>query len=209
MIASLFNKALANTISAPDGTWTQVIQNENDTSVAGQDHTAAIFWKLASAGDSGASFTFSKASDDNVVFGGFIAVWRGVNTSTPIDATAPTVFERTTSNDNVDFLDLDPTSTAVEVVLVAFHADDAVDFSTPPTGTNPTLTFRAEEETNIGTDCAIAICSGSNNGAATGNRAWPSNSAANAASSGVMFALVAAGGSPPPARRRTVIISRL
>jgi hypothetical protein len=153
-------------------------------------------------GDSGASFTFTKASDDNVVFGGVISAWRGHNQSGPIDASAPTIFERTTNNENVDFLDFDPTSPDIEVVLVAFYGDNVTDFSTAPAGSNPALTTRVDVETSEGTDCSIAICSGPSDGAATGNRSWVSNSAANGCSTGVIFALVNAGVTPPPPLRR-------
>jgi hypothetical protein len=210
IIACIFQKSLSNAISPPDGTWTEIVQNENDTGVAGQDHTIAIYWKRASGGDSGAAFVFTKASDDNIVFGGVLLAYRGVDVITPIDATTESIFERTTQNDNVDFNDFNPTSTSIEIVLVAFHADDVVDFSTPPTGTNPTFAFRTESETNLGTDCAIAVSSGSSDGSAMGTRTWVSNSSANASSTGVAFALVTASGGPvTPTPRKRVIITKL
>src|ERR1044071_9803713 len=76
MIACLINKALGNVISAPDGTWTQISQDDNDCTTAADDHRYAVYWKRAASGDSGATFNFTKASDDNNLFAGVIGAWR-------------------------------------------------------------------------------------------------------------------------------------
>jgi hypothetical protein len=84
LIAAVINRdGTANTISAPDGTWTQL---EQGTSAGTGPHQHAVFWKTATG--SGGTFNFTKATDDNSLFAGVISVYRGQNIATPIDATA-------------------------------------------------------------------------------------------------------------------------
>lgn len=188
MIAIVANKQISNAISAPDGTWTQIYQGENSNL-----NTHSAWWKLAGAGDSGASFTFSKASDDNVVFGGVICAFRGVHTTSPLDATAANRQNTTSAADDVSFPTFDPTSTDVELVYVAFYGNDLTDFSTVPAGTNPTFTLRFDVETSTGSDFSLAMCSGNNDGTSVTGRTWASASTTNATSTGMVFALVPSG----------------
>jgi hypothetical protein len=202
MVAVVITNSLSNAISAPDGTWTQVIQGEADVTRGGCDHTYAVFIKVASSGDSGAAFTFTKASDDNLLFGGLICAYRGADTSSPLDATAASPNVTVANADPVTFSAFDPTASDVEVVYVAFHPDDQTDFTTAPSGTNPTMATRFDIETITGNDFSLALCSGSNDGANVASRTWASNSNSNAGSTGVVFALKAAAGGAPTPRRR-------
>ena len=189
MIACLINRSgTANVISAPDGTWTEIIQGTTAGGVG--NHQYAVFWKLASAGDSGASFTFTKATDDNVSFGGMISAWRGCVAS-PIDATPAGVTEAGADTENVSFPAFDPTETDVEVVFIAFYGDNGTTFAAAMSAdTNPDCTIRWDLEDNTGQDFSIACTSGMNDGSNIAARTWASNSGTNANNAGVVFALV-------------------
>ena len=189
MIACVLNRAASVTISAPDGTWNQIVQGTNDPGSG--NHVYAIFWKLAAAGDSGASFTFSKSVDDNRTFGGVIGAWRGCLAS-PLDATAAGITETTSAADNASFPAFNPTSTAVEVIFVAFYSDNDTAFSAAMSAdTNPDCTTRWELESATGNQSTIACTSGSNDGSNVAARTWASNSTSDNISTGVVFALVA------------------
>src|SRR5687767_9634863 len=102
LIAFVFNKALGNVISPPAANgWTQIYQADGDCTTAANDHRAAIFWKLATG--SGGNFTFTKATDDNVLFGGAIIAYRGQHRTVPLDATAVGATVTAGANDNVAF----------------------------------------------------------------------------------------------------------
>lgn len=172
-----------NIISAPDGTWAEIQQSWNSGT---QQH--AIFWKLAAGGDSGASFTFSKATDNNLTFGGVISAWRGCAAS-PLDATAAGKTETTTNTDNVSFPAFNPTATTVEVLFVAFYGTSSTAFSAAMSNdTNPDCTTRfAVQESGLRT---ITCTSGLNDGSNIAARTWASNSDSDKINTGVVFALV-------------------
>lgn len=195
MLACVINKALGNVISAPDGTWTQIVQDDNDCTTAADDHRFAIFWKRAAGGDSGATFAFTKATDDNSFFGGMIGAFRGcVTPGSPLDATAPGVQKTAAQTDDVTFPALDPTGTDVHVVFIAFYLNDLTTFAAAMSAdTNPDCTLRWDTETATGTDCTIACMSGDNNGASIASRTWAAASTADAGNTGVVFALLPPG----------------
>jgi hypothetical protein len=210
LICCLINKSVtANAFSPPDGTWTAVIATEvNDCTTAADDHQYGIYWKRATAAGA-QSFTFTKETDDNVLFAGIIGAWRGAKSvGSPLDATAAARTETAGAADNVTFPAYDPTSTDVHVIFVAFYGNDTTTFAAAMSAdTNPDCTIRWDEETATGTDATIACCSGDNNGAAIASRTWASASGTDAGNTGVVFALVAEPVySPPPPNSMNVPI---
>lgn len=190
LICFLINKELNVTISAPDGTWTQIGQANGDCTTAADDHRWAIFWKTATS--SGESFSFSKSVDNNVLFMGAIAVWRGQDASNPIDATAVGIQTTVGAADNVTFPAFDPTSTDNETVFAAFYGNDLTTFNAAMSAdTNPDCTTRFDLESSSGNDATIAVTSGTNDGSNIASRTWASASSADAGNTGVVFAIKA------------------
>jgi hypothetical protein len=171
-------------VSPPDGTWTSVCEVNNTANMR-----SSVFWKRAAAADSGGSFTFTKPIDDNLLFAGFIGSWKGARTSaTPIDATACSSSPNA-SSDTVTYATFDPTETNAFVIAAGFYANDlttAGAFS----GTDPTMTNRADLETSTGADASIFVFDGVSSGAATGSRTHSTTSTADAINQGFLFGLV-------------------
>lgn len=191
LLCCLINKELNVTISAPDGTWTEIYQANGDCTTAADDHRAAIFWKRATTADSGATFNFSKSADNNVLFAGVISVWRGCNPFTPLDATAVGATVTAAASDNVAFPAFKPTSAEGHVIFVAFYGNDLTTFNAAMSNdVNPDCTTRFDLETSTGNDCSIALTSGNSDGSNIASRTWASASTADAGSTGVVFALV-------------------
>src|SRR3990167_4200415 len=92
--------------------WTELGTQPNN----GTGQTAAPWWKRAVAGDSGATFSFSKASDNNTFFAGVIAAWRGANlASTVVSNCGTRTGSANASSDTVTYATFDPT--------IACHVD--------------------------------------------------------------------------------------
>jgi hypothetical protein len=177
LIAQIYNKSTgANVTSPPDGTWTKIIEANNSTS-----HQYTLYWKKATVAGA-QSYTFTKATDDNVAFGGVISTWR----VTGIDATSRGVTATTSVTDNVTFPAFDPTSTIAHIAYFAFYADDLTTFTTMPAGSGLTLCY--DLETATGTDFTLACCSVNSDGSAYAGRTWASASTADAPNTGVVLA---------------------
>jgi hypothetical protein len=194
LICCLINKNVtANAVTPPTG-WTAVIATEvNDCTTAAADHQYSIYWKRAVAADSGATFNFVKATDDNLLFAGVISAWRGAVTSdSPLDATAPVRTETAADSDNVSFPAFDP-AVACHVVFVAFYGNDNTTFAAAMSNdVDPDCTTRFDLESGTGNDCSIACTSGDSSGANIAARTWASVSTADAGNTGVVFGLVPA-----------------
>lgn len=193
MIACLMNKSpTANTISPPDGSWAQVIQETNPGTISG--HQYAVFWKRATGGDSGATFNFTKATDDNVLFTGVIGAWTGALAAGDVlDATASGATETTSNSADVAFPAFDPTATDVHVIFVAFYGVDETTFNAAMSSdTNPDCTTRWDLETPSGTDATIACTSGNNDGSNIAARTWSHTGVGTGKHTGVVFAIVPA-----------------
>ena len=198
LICQLINKSVtANAFSPPDGTWTQVIATEvNDCTTAADDHQYGLYWKRADTAGA-QNFTFTKNTDDNVLFAAVISSWRGALASgDPLDATAAARTETAGADDNVNFPAYDPTETDVHVIFMAYYGNDATTFAAAMSNdTNPDCTLRYDLESSQGNDCSLACTSGDNDGSNVASRTWASASTTNAGNTGVVFALVA---EPPP-----------
>jgi hypothetical protein len=189
-LAIILSKSEA--VTPPDGTWTAVKES------FGSGMQCQIFWHRVVGGDEGATFNFTKDTDDNILFCGFIACFSGCITSTtPIDATAPSE-SINASSDTVTYADFNPTETAAHVVACGFYANDLTTAGAM-SGTDPTFTNRADLETAAGSDASIFMYEGASSGAATGSRTHSTTSTADAANLGILFGLVAqpAGGTNP------------
>lgn len=194
LIAQIVNKSVtANAVSPPDGTWEAVIATEvNDCTTAADDHQYSLFWKRATVAGA-QSYTFTKATDDNLLFAGVISSWRGaLTTSSPLDATAAVRTETAGAADNVTFPAYDPTNTAVHVIFMAYYGNDLTTFAAAMSAdTNPDCTLRYDLESALGNDCGLACTSGDNDGSNVASRTWASGSTTDAGNTGVVFALVA------------------
>lgn len=196
LVAFLFSHSgSANTISPPDGTWSEIAQ----AYASGSQIQYAAFWKTATA--TTGTHTFTKATNDGVTWGGAILAWTSQNASNPVDATTPTVSDNSTSADNVTFAAFDPTRTDAHIVFAAYYANDLTTFAAGMSSdTNPDCTTRLDAETAIGNDFSLAITSGdTTDGANIPSRTWASNSTADAPSVGLTFALVPLSPITPPA----------
>lgn len=188
LLAFIMNKGLANNITAESG-WTQVFQSDVDCTTAADDHRVAIFRRFAAA--STGNHTFTKATDDNQTFGGYILAYRGVN-RTPIDATAVTSTTTVGAADNVSFPAFDPTAENAHIIYAAFYGQDATTFAAAMSSdTNPDCTLRSDQETSTGSDLSIAVTSGdTTDGSNIAARTWASNATTDSGNIGVVFALV-------------------
>lgn len=192
LIAVVINKALANVISAPDATWTQIYQGPGNCTIANDDHRAAIYWKRATA--SGGAFTFTKVTDDNLLFGGAIIAYGGCRKRiNPLDLTSTGVTVTAAANANIAFPAFDPTDVRAEILYVGIYGNDNTTMASAmtPANLNPVCTVRLDVETNLGSDVTIGVTSGpTTDGSAIASRTWATAAATNAGSSGIVFGLV-------------------
>lgn len=195
LFAALINKGPTNTISPPDGTWTELCQGWIDTSVTNGDFQYAVFWKFATA-SGGGTFNFTKATDDNNLFAGVIWTHTGVSRAggTPIDAAGYIATPTTAANANVSFAAYDPVGTQSEIFYLAFYGDDTTTFSAAMSAdTNPDCTLRFDRENNAGTDASIAGTSGpTTDGSLIAARTWASGAGVAGGSVGVVFGIKSA-----------------
>jgi hypothetical protein len=166
------------------GAWTEIGTQANNT--AGM--TSSHWWKIAVGGDSGATFRFTKTTDNNIFFSGVISAWTGTHATTPIDATTPTT-SNNASSDTVTYADFNPTESAAYVVAIGIYAEDQTTAGTI-SGTDPTLTNRFDLESSTGTDCSYFGYSGTSTGVATGARSHTTTSMTDAINQGWVFGLV-------------------
>lgn len=189
LIACLMNKESIVDISPPDGTWTEIVDAFNNAGTALHKHQYAAFYKVALGDDGNDVYSFFKDIDDNKLFCGIIATFGGVDTTTPLDATAAGATATTTDTDNVTFPAFDPAA-ACHAVFIAFYGNDNTGFSAAMSAdTNPDCTTRFDVETGSGSDASIAMTSGDNDGSNIASRTWASNATADAANTGLVFAL--------------------
>jgi hypothetical protein len=194
LIAQVINKSVtANTVTPPDGTWFTIIATEvNDCTTAADDHQYSLFGKFATVAGAQA-YTFTKATDDNVLFAGVLSTWRGVDADFPLDDTAAARTETAGAADNVSFPAYNPTRTNVHVVYMAYYGNDLTTFAAAMSNdTNPDCTTRYDLESSTGNDCGLACTSGDNDGSNVASRTWASAATTNAGNTGVVFALRAA-----------------
>lgn len=171
-------------ITAP-ANWTKFVEVNNTTA-----QRMTIAWKRAASGDSGATFNFTKPTDNNILFCGVIGVWNGcLSSGTPIDATTPSTSANAVA-DAVSYADFNPTETDAFVIAAGVYNDDLTTGGAI-SGTNPTFTKRVDVETGLGTDGSIFMYDGASDGAATGARSHATTSTADAISIGAMFGLIA------------------
>jgi len=192
LIAVVINKALTNVMSPPDATWFSIYQADGDCTVVADDHRVAIWWKRATA-NGAANHTFTKATDDNVLFYGAIIAYSGcISRGSPIDATAVGATVTAAAGSNGNFPAFDPTATENETVFVCVTGNDLTTFAAAMSSdTNPDCTTRLDVETSTGTDCSIGITSGRNDGSNIAARTWGYAPTTTCGNSAIVFALVA------------------
>lgn len=185
LICVLFGKDNL-THSAPDGTWTVIGTQTNNTT----GMTTSHWWKRAVLGSSDATFRFTKSADNNVFFAGLISAWTGaVVSGSPIDTGTPTINSTAVASDTVSYTDFDPVSTDLTIIASGIYNNDLTTAGTI-TGTNPTLDNRYDLETATGTDCSMFGFSGVSDGAATGNRSHSTTSMADDINQGWLFGIL-------------------
>jgi hypothetical protein len=177
-------------VTPPDGTWTPMREDNNTA-----NQRVSLFWKRAVAGSSGATFSFTKSSDNNILFCGVISAWRNCPaTGSPIVGgdTGGTASPNA-SADAVTYATYTP-GVACHLVAIGFYNDDATTAGTI-SGTDPALSNRWDLETATGSDSSIFGYSGDSTGAATGARSHSTTSTTDAVNVGVLFGLL---GTPEP-----------
>lgn len=189
LVAFVINKALSNVISAPDSTWTEIYQWPADCTTAADDHRAAIFRKIATA--SWASFTFSKVTDDNVLFWWVIGVWTGHDPNTPIDLTGAISQVNVAGSDNITFPAYNPNWLDSHIVFAGFYGNDLTTMNAAMSSdTNPDCTTRIDVETSTGNDCTISVTSwDTTDGSNIASRTWATASSVDAGSTWVVFGI--------------------
>jgi hypothetical protein len=173
--------------SAPDASWTEIGTQTNNTTAMTTSH----WWKRAVAADSGASFAFAKATDNNIFFAGVITSWRGaILSGSVIDVATPTV-SNNASSDTVTYATFTPAFPMLTIIASGIYANDNITALGTISGTNPTLTNRYNVETGTGTDCAYFGFSGASVGAvATGARSHTTGSTNDAINQGWLFGII-------------------
>jgi len=193
LLCQLINKSVtANAFTPPDASWAAVIATEvNDCTTAADDHQYGLYWRRAKATDSGATFNFTKATDDNLLMAGVISAHRGCKRSgSPLNATAAARTETVGAADNVTFPAHDPAGTNCVVLFMAYYGQDVTTFAAAMSAdTNPDCTTRYDLESATGNDCSLACTSGTNDGTAVGSRTWASAATTDAGNTGVVFAM--------------------
>jgi hypothetical protein len=186
LICQLINKSVtANAVTPPDGTWTKLVEATNNAGTVAHRHQYTLFWKRATLAGA-QSYTFTKATDDNVLFAGVISTWRAPD----LDATALGVTVTTAIADNVAFPAFDPTSTSAHVLYFAYYGLAATTFAVNMVANvNPACAIRYDLESATGTACTLACTSGDSTGAAIAIRTWASASTTDAGNTGVVLAL--------------------
>ena len=173
-----------NQVVTPPSGWASIVEINNTANMR-----SSIFWKRAVSADSGATFDFTKPTDDNLLFAGVISAWKGCRIDdTPIDATTPTT-SANASSDTVTYADFNPTESQAFVIAAGFYNNDNTTAGAI-SGTDPTFTNRVDLETTVGADCSIFVYDGLSTGAATGARSHATTSTADAINTGIMFGLV-------------------
>jgi len=192
LIAVLLGKNNIDHGPPASGGWTEIGTQANNTTAMTSSH----WWKRAVLADSGATFRFTKASDDNIYFGGAISAWRGcLATATPIDGGTPTTSNNAAS-DTVTYASFDPTSTDCTVVASGIYVDDSTTAGSI-SGTNPTFTNRYDLESTTDSDCSLFCFSGTSDGTATGARSHSTTSMTDSINQGWLFALLPSLGGGP------------
>lgn len=132
------------TVTAPDGTWTQVAGSPFHDA-----ETGACFWKFAS-GESG-NYTFSVGATSRSICG-WMGRYTGVDGTTPIDVT-PT---HTTGGDVPTFT----TSVANTMLLVAawYSAGSGTTATFTPPSSPATFTEEVDQHTTVGTATESSMC---------------------------------------------------
>ncbi len=147
------------------GTWTMLADLSH-----GAIRYERLFCKIATAVDSEAQFTASKAVDNNETMGAIISALRGQNSATPLDPATITTRQSGPNQTFVSTNSHDPQGADVHAIFFAWFYNNSTDFTTPPVGTNPTWATRYDVESATG-PFSMAMCSGDNDGAAF-NPSW-------------------------------------
>ena len=184
MIASILNKD--NQVVTAPANWTKFVQVNNTTA-----QRLTLAWKRAIAGDSGATFSFTKPTDNNTLFCGNISVWRGAITSgDPTTGAGTPTTSANASSDTVSYASFDPLI-ACHAVAVGVYNDDLTTAGTI-SGSDPSLVNRWDLETATGSDGSVFGYGGDSTGAATGARSHITTSTADGVNIGCLFGLEAA-----------------
>ena len=174
-----------------DGTW-----NTGASFTVGANRRAQLLWKVGTLADSGYTWTATKGSPSTESHA-IILAFRGANADTSFDTVGFVTRNSIAAEETVLANVIDPIGTNVHMVWAALYFQNETDFTTPPTGTNPTFTLRCDEEGAVGTGATFAVASGDNDGTSVSPASWASNSVTDGFWASVMFAIdasIATGG---------------
>ena len=166
-----------------DGTW-----NTGANIMVGANRRAQLLWKIGTLAESAFAWTATKQTGTTESHA-IVLAFRGANPSAPIDAVGFVTKASAAAEETVTANAIDPIGTDVHMVYAALYFQDQTDFTTPPTGTNPTFTLRADAEGATGVGATFAVASGDNDGAGVTPASWASNSVTDGFWASIVFAL--------------------
>ena len=135
-----------------------------DSGTAADDRRSAMYWKRATAADSGATVTCSRAGTSTLLFCAIALVFRGAAKSgDPFDATGIGINGTVAADNDIDFNAWDATATDLHVVYFGWHADDGT-AGANFTNDGTTFTIRNDQETSVGADATALTWSADRNG---------------------------------------------
>lgn len=162
------------------------------TALANQAHGGSrsfgLFWKKASAADSGATFALTTAAAQETH--AIIFAMRTQAPDNPIDPAAVTLRTSSAVGDAINMVtNFDAVGATVHEMVLAIYYDDQTDFSTVPTGDGGGFILRFDAETSVGNGCTFALCSRDGDGGIFAPGNWASNSVTDNHYVGMTFAL--------------------
>lgn len=167
-------------VTGTDGGWSSIVEFNNGTT-----QRLSVMWKAMTLGLG--SQTFTKPVDDNLLFMGIIATYRGCDPTSPVYGAAASQ-SANASSDTVTYATFNPSGAPAYIVAVGIYGNDLTTAGAM-SGTDPTFGLDVDVETTIGDDASIFIYSGQSSGAATGSRTHSTTSTLDAINSGTMFGL--------------------
>jgi hypothetical protein len=158
-----------------------LIRADNNTAA----QRGSLYWKRASALDSGSTNNFTVAGT-TVAFG-IITAWRGCSQSkNPI---GNVTFSGNASSDTITYATLSPLSTAGAIVAIGLYQEDLTTAGAIA-GTDPTFASIVDVETTTGNDASIMVAWGVFTGIATGARSQSTTSTVDAVNIGYLVELI-------------------
>lgn len=182
ILLAVVTNRVSTDVVGPGGLWNVEITSN------GGNGRAYLFWRRAIAGDSGATWTWTRASNSSVPLNGQISAWRGCKKSGSPFIGACVPHYNTSSNANINYDSYTPGVPCLVVALGYYSVTGAGPASFAIAGTDPTLSnhFLVKNSSNwFG-------YSGMSTGGPTGARSNDGTDGTSNISTGILLGLEAA-----------------